>query len=751
MHTASSYHSSTAWGYDTSARSPRIASQTLSDEALLCKDDAFLFASFGAVQVPMVAQTQVDSPPPHGSPLFLSPEIVHENRINFSLRSQRTCQARATRIQLPCNAASSAYLCLCSYPTLLQIRNLSQLVAVLPVKQLPAMSTRATFCAPVTFSSSVNSPWLTSSRSAHFSLSRPSPAARVLPPSMILLNDTKTNTNIAPKLPQRVPTKHDIATGRDPERVKIFDTTLRDGEQSPGATLTADEKMVIARQLAKLGVDVIEAGFPIASHGDFEAVRDIARTIGNREDPPIICGLARALKKDITKCYEAVKYAAFPRIHTFIATSDVHMAHKLNKTREEVLQITTDMVTYARSLCEDVEFSAEVAIRSDPGFLCQVCERAIAAGATTINVPDTVGYTTPSEFGNLIQHLRNNVKGMDNVTISVHGHDDLGMAVANFLSALENGARHVEATINGIGERAGNASLEEVGMALHMRRRYYNLRLGRSEDSETSITNINHTEIHPSSRTVSNLTGLIVQPNKAIVGANAYAHESGIHQDGVLKHRQTYEIMDAQSVGLTDNLIVLGELSGRHAFRTHLKGMGYEVNDLELERAILRFKELADKKKVVCDADIQSLVNDEVRLVKEVVQLRRVQVQCGDHCVPTATVTLNLVESNIEKTSTSIGTGPVDAAFNAINQAVDEIVTVNLLEYKVNSVTKGIDALGEVSVRVLDGESRKQFTGVSANTDVVVASTQAYINAVNRCQLIGQVDKIHPQFGTVHA
>lgn len=570
------------------------------------------------------------------------------------------------------------------------------------------------------------------------------------PSRMVVLNDTDTYTNFVP-LPTRKPTRHDIATGRDPERVKIFDTTLRDGEQSPGATLTADEKLIIARQLAKLGVDIIEAGFPIASEGDFQAVQRIAREIGNREDPPIICGLARALEKDIARCYDAVKDAAFPRIHTFIATSDLHMAHKLKKTREEVLAITTAMVTYACSLCEDVEFSAEDALRSDRDFLCEVFSRAIEAGATTINVPDTVGFTTPSEFGSLISYLRQNVRGIDDVTISVHGHDDLGMAVANFLSAVENGARQMEVTVNGIGERAGNAALEEVVMALHVRRPLYNKRFGREEESKAPLTNINHREIAQSSKMVSNLTGMMVQPNKAIVGANAFAHESGIHQDGVLKHRQTYEIMDAKSIGLSDNLLVLGKHSGRHAFRSRLTEMGYEVNDDELERAFRRFKDLADKKKEVSEADIESLVNDEVRLVKEVVQIRRVQVQCGDHCIPTATVTLNLVEESKESTVSSTGTGPVDAAFNAINTVVRDMVNVTLMEYKVSSVTKGIDALGEVAVKVLDGASGRYYTGYSANTDVVVASANAYVNAVNRCQLNRTApEPIHPQFGRIN-
>ena len=564
------------------------------------------------------------------------------------------------------------------------------------------------------------------------------------------MDNTETITGIV-KLPNRTPTKHDTATGRDPDRVKIFDTTLRDGEQSPGASLTADEKIVIARQLAKLGVDVIEAGFPIASDGDFTAVRDIAKSVGNRDNPPIICGLARALEKDISRCYEAVKHAAFPRIHTFIATSDLHMAYKLKKTREEVVAITKETVTYARSLCEDVEFSAEDAIRSDPDFLCEVFSVAIEAGATTINVPDTVGYTTPSEFASLIRYLRRNVRGVNDVTISVHGHDDLGMAVANFLSAVENGARQMECTINGIGERAGNASLEEVVMALHVRRQFYNTRMGKDNKADAPLTNIVHKEIYHTSRMVSNLTGMLVQPNKAIVGANAFAHESGIHQDGVLKHRQTYEIMDAQSIGLSENTIVLGKHSGRHAFRNRLKDMGYEVTEEELERAFGRFKELADIKKEVSEADLQSLVNDEVRLVKEVVKLTRIQVQCGYHIIPTATISLNIVDEETEKTATSTGTGPVDSAYNAINQVIKDIVHVTLMEYKVSSVSKGIDALGEVAVRVEDGATGNQYIGAAANTDIVVASAQAYVNAINRCQLNNKKTKIHPQYGNANS
>ena len=565
---------------------------------------------------------------------------------------------------------------------------------------------------------------------------------------MIVLPDTKVGSQ-PDNVVHTKPTKHDLATGRDPDRVRIFDTTLRDGEQSPGATLTPEEKMAIAKQLAKMGVDIIEAGFPIASEGDFRAVQAIAEVVGNRPDPPIICGLARALEKDIIRCYEAIKSAAFPRIHTFIATSEMHMVHKLRKTPEEVLDIVHKMVSFAKSKVDDVEFSAEDALRSDPEFLVKVYSTAIAAGATTLNVPDTVGYTTPSEFGDLIRYLRQNVKGIENVIISVHGHDDLGVAVANFLNAVENGARQTEVTINGIGERAGNASLEEVVMALHVRRSFYNNRLGRTANLDAPITNINHSDIYQTSRMVSNLTGMIVQPNKAIVGANAFAHESGIHQDGVLKHRQTYEIMDAKSIGLSNNLIVLGKHSGKHAFRTRLEEMGYDLSEEDMLRAFVQFKELADKKKEVSAWDLEALIAQDVRLVKETVTLVRIQVQCGNFCVPTATVTLKMTDSVEEHTVTSIGTGPVDAAFQAINQFIDSIADVQLLEYQVNSVTRGIDALGEVLVRVQDNASGRIYTGSSANTDVVVASAQAYINALNRCKLVDNKNvPIESQFGS---
>ncbi len=511
-----------------------------------------------------------------------------------------------------------------------------------------------------------------------------------------------------------------------PDKIIIFDTTLRDGEQSPGATLNVDEKLTIARQLARLGVDVIEAGFPYASEGDFIAVEKIAQTIGT-ENGPIICGLARATRPDIQRAAAALKPAAHPRIHTFIATSDIHLEYKLKKTRAEVLNIVPDMVAYAKSFVEDVEFSPEDAGRSDPEFLYEVLERAIAAGATTVNIPDTVGYTTPSEFGALIRGIKENVPNIDQAIISVHGHNDLGLAVANFLEAVKNGARQLECTVNGIGERAGNAALEELVMALYVRRQYFNPFLGRPVESEAPLTNIDTNQIYKTSRLVSNLTGMLVQPNKAIVGANAFAHESGIHQDGVLKHKLTYEIMDAQSIGLTDNQIILGKLSGRHAFQTRLKELGFELSETELNNAFLKFKAVADKKKEITDWDLESIVTDEIQQPPELFRLELVQVSCGDHSRPTATITMR-VPTGEELTDAAIGTGPVDAVYKAINRVVN--VPNELIEYSVQSVTAGIDALGAVTIRL---RSHGQvFSGHAANTDIIVASAHAYVNALNR-------------------
>jgi 2-isopropylmalate synthase len=511
-----------------------------------------------------------------------------------------------------------------------------------------------------------------------------------------------------------------------PDRVIIFDTTLRDGEQSPGATLNVDEKLTIARQLARLGVDVIEAGFPYSSRGDFEAVQQIAVQVGTPSGP-IICGLARASAKDIKAAAQALKPAAKHRIHTFIATSDIHLEYKLKKTRAEVLEIAGEMVAYAKSFVDDVEFSPEDAGRSDPEFLYTVLERAIAAGATTVNIPDTVGYTTPAEFGALIKGIKEHVPNIDRAIISVHGHDDLGLAVANFLEAIKHGARQLECTINGIGERAGNASLEELVMALHVRRQYFNPFLGRPVDAAESLTNIDTRQIYKTSRLVSSLTGMIVQPNKAIVGANAFAHESGIHQDGVLKNKLTYEIMDAQSIGLTDNLISLGKLSGRNAFRTRLAELGIDLSEHDLNKAFLRFKDVADKKKEITDRDLEAIVNDETQQIPEIFILDRVQVTCGDRAQPTATVTIRMPNGE-ELTDAAIGTGPVDAIYKAINRVID--VPNQLIEFSVQSVTAGIDAIGEVTIRLKYQDYT--YSGYAANTDIIVASAQAYINALNR-------------------
>ncbi|MEM8544710.1 MAG: 2-isopropylmalate synthase [Cyanobacteria bacterium P01_H01_bin.119] len=531
-----------------------------------------------------------------------------------------------------------------------------------------------------------------------------------------------------------------MSTNANLDRILIFDTTLRDGEQSPGATLNVDEKLTIARQLTRLGVDIIEAGFPFASPGDFEAVSKIAADVGTQEGP-IICGLARATRQDIEAAARALNPAAHWRIHTFIATSDIHMKHKLRKERREVLAIAEEMVAYAKSFTADVEFSPEDAGRSDPIFLYEVLERAIAAGATTINIPDTVGYLTPMEFGKLIRGITENVPNIGQAVISVHGHNDLGLAVANFLEAVKNGARQLECTINGIGERAGNAALEELVMAMHVRRTFYNPYLGRPADSDAPLTNIDTRQIYKTSRLVSNLTGMLVQPNKAIVGTNAFAHESGIHQDGVLKHRLTYEIMDAQSIGLNDNQIVLGKHSGRNAFRTRLKELGYDLGEQDLMRAFVRFKELADKKKEVSDRDLEAIVNDETLQAPEHFRLELVQVSCGDNARPTATVTLRTPDGD-ELSDAAIGTGPVDAVYRAVNRVVD--IPNELIEFSVQSVTAGIDAIGEVTIRLRHKD--RIFSGHAANTDIVVASTQAYINALNRLYIALQDGaSLHPQ------
>jgi 2-isopropylmalate synthase len=526
---------------------------------------------------------------------------------------------------------------------------------------------------------------------------------------------------------------------KDPGRVLIFDTTLRDGEQSPGASLNLEEKLAIAQQLARLGVDVIEAGFPFASAGDFAAVQRIAQQVGG-ENGPIICGLARASKADIKACADAVAPAPRGRIHTFIATSDIHLEHKLRKSRKDVLAIVPEMVSYARSLIEDVEFSCEDAGRSDPEFLYEVIEAAIAAGATTINIPDTVGYTTPSEFGGLIAGINQHVPNIDEAVISVHGHNDLGLAVANFLEAVKNGARQLECTINGIGERAGNASLEELVMAMHVRRRYFNPFMGRAEDSPTPLTAVRTEELTKTSRLVSNLTGMVVQPNKAIVGANAFAHESGIHQDGVLKNRLTYEIIDARTVGLSDNRISLGKLSGRSAVRARLEELGYNLTRDDLDEAFARFKDLADRKREITDRDLEAIVSEQVQQPEARFQLKFVQVSCGSSSRPTATVTL-IDEEGGESTGSAVGTGPVDAVCRALNGLAD--VPNDLMEFSVKSVTEGIDAIGEVTIRLRRDGSL--YSGHAADTDVVVAAAMAFVNALNRLVAGQERQSLHPQ------
>lgn len=522
--------------------------------------------------------------------------------------------------------------------------------------------------------------------------------------------------------------------------VVVFDTTLRDGEQSPGATLNTQEKLDIAQQLARLGVDIMEAGFPAASPGDLDAVKQIANTVGRmprpnkdgqRVAPPIVAGLARANKNDIDKAWEAVQGAVRPRIHTFLATSDIHMEHKLRMSRDDVLETVGDMVQYASSLCQDVEFSPEDAGRSDPEFLVKVLEVAIKAGATTLNIPDTVGYTTPEEYGGLIKHLRENVPGGKDVIFSLHCHNDLGLATANTLAGLKAGARQIEVTVNGIGERAGNTSLEETVLALHTRKQVYGLE-----------TNIVTTEIHRASDMVSRYTGIVIQPNKAIVGANAFAHEAGIHQDGMLKHKRTYEIMDASTIGLNQSTLVLGKHSGRHALQRKLEEMGYRLNDEELKEVFRRFKELADKKKMISDADLEALVGDEIYQPMETWELLNIQVQCGNQVIPTAVVTLRNNKSGEVVTDAGFGAGPVDAIYQGINRVVK--VENTLVEYLVQAVTEGMDANGDVTIRIevphsrgysetAQGRPRRRlFSGRGVDTDILVASARAYMQALNK-------------------
>ena len=530
-----------------------------------------------------------------------------------------------------------------------------------------------------------------------------------------------------------------------PDRVIIFDTTLRDGEQSPGATLNVEEKLAVAQQLALLGVDVIEAGFAASSPGDFAAVQLIAQQVGHGTDSPIICSLARAIRADIQAAAEALRPAAQPRIHVFISASDIHLEHQLHKSRSEILAIVAEMVAYAKSFVADVEFSPMDATRADLDYLYQVIRQAIQAGATTINIPDTVGYRTPKEMEQLIQDIHAQVPEISQVTLSVHAQNDLGLATANALAAIEHGVRQIECTINGIGERAGNTALEEIVMALEVRRPYFNPFLGRPVSSEQPLTRIKTAEISKTSRLVSHLTGILVQPNKAIVGANAFAHESGIHQDGVLKHRQTYEIMDAASIGLSENQIVLGKHSGRNAFRTRLEALGFELEEADLNKAFHRFKAIADKKKEVSDWDLEAILRDELQVALESgFQLEHVQVTCGDCTCPTATVTILKPDGAI-LTDAAVGTGPVDAVYRAVNRLIE--IPNQLVEFSVQAVTEGIDALGTVTVK-LRAEDRL-FSGQASDTDIVVAAAHAYVNAVNRVHRHRQAQQAQrPQLDT---
>ena len=502
-------------------------------------------------------------------------------------------------------------------------------------------------------------------------------------------------------------------------RIVIFDTTLRDGEQSPGASLNVQEKVEIAHQLAKLKVDVVEAGFPVSSPQQFEAVQRIAGEVDI-----IVAALARAKEIDVKKAAEALAGAPKQRIHTFSSTSDYHILGKfgdkrygntIEEKRTTVIKMSYDAVQYAKTFCDDVEFSAEDAGRTDIGYLAEVIEAAIEAGATTVNIPDTTGYTIPVEFAGKIAELKKRVKNIDKALISVHCHNDLGLAVANSLAAIETGARQVECTINGIGERAGNASLEEIVMALKVRK-----------DKLNYFTNINTREIYNTSKIVSGLTGLVVQPNKAIVGANAFAHESGIHQDGMLKNRETYEIMTPEDVGVTSTKIVLGRHSGRHGLKARLNELGYSLKDEELDKIYKLFTNLADKKKEVYDDDLRSLMGDEVYKVNQYYNLDFLQVHLGTHAIPTATIKLRIGdEGTVQESAT--GDGPVDAIFNAIDRVLDMNFTVE--NYQLRSVTSGRQALGEAQLRIR--AKGRSFNGRGVSTDIVEASAKAYINAIN--------------------
>jgi 2-isopropylmalate synthase len=499
------------------------------------------------------------------------------------------------------------------------------------------------------------------------------------------------------------------------ERIIIFDTTLRDGEQSPGASMNTPEKLRMATQLEKLGVDVIEAGFPAASVGDFEAVKAIAKKVTQAE----VAGLCRASESDIQRAYDAVKYAAKPRIHTFIATSDIHMKYKLKMESDEVVKKAVESVKFAKSLTESIEFSAEDGSRSDKDFLCKIFEAVIDAGATTVNLPDTVGYAVPEEFGDLVAYVMKNTPNMDKAILSVHCHNDLGLATANTIAAIKAGAKQAEVTINGIGERAGNTSLEEIVMALKTRESYMKCETG-----------IETTHILAASKMVSTITGIMVQPNKAIVGANAFAHESGIHQDGMLKNPMTYEIMKPESIGLNSTKLVLGKHSGKHALLSHLQEMGFDLSDEELKVVFKKFKDLADKKKNIVDEDLEALVADGILRSSDIFQLEYLQVSCGTTVLPTATVKLSINDRSHR--AAGEGNGPIDAAFDAIIKISG--TNAELLRFTVGALTDGTDSQGEVTVRLR--EDGLIALGRGSDPDIITASAKAYINGLNRLEYL---------------
>jgi len=500
------------------------------------------------------------------------------------------------------------------------------------------------------------------------------------------------------------------------EKIIIFDTTLRDGEQAPGASLNPQEKLEIAHALADMGVDIIEAGFPIASKGELESVQQIAKAVKG----PVICGLARAIKADIDVVYEAVKYAKHPRIHVFLATSKIHMQYKLKKAEDEILRLAVEFTKYAKRMCRDIEFSPEDASRTEKEFLFRVVEAVIDAGATTVNIPDTVGYTEPQEYGCLIRAIKENVPNIDKAIVSVHCHNDLGLAVANSLEAIKNGARQVECTINGIGERAGNASMEEIVMSIRTRRDIFS----------NLDTQIKTTSIYKVSRLVSKLTGFVVAPNKAIVGGNAFRHESGIHQDGVLKERSTYEIIRPEDVGFTGTGIVLGKHSGRHALGERLKELGFSLAPEQLNTVNERFKALADKKKNIFDDDLISIVEDEIKLIKPIWKLESFTINSGTKIIPSAEVSLKY--KNKILSAKSSGDGPVDACYKAIDKITG--IKGDLQDYRIEAVTKGKDALGEVGIKLK--AKGKVVTARGSSTDIIEASVRAYINALNKIETL---------------